>query len=310
MLPARSFLLLAALGWAATAAAAPPGWSLRDGDRVVLLGDAFVERDGELGIIESALVAGHPRHRLSFRNLGWTGDTVWAESRGVFDPPSAGYARMLTLVKELHPTVLVVAYGRNESFAGQAGQESFRAQLVRLCADLRTAAAVDRRPDEVRLVLVTPHPFENGPGIRAADRDNLAAYADIVREVAADERAGLVDLHARLRDGVAADTRLTTDGSHLSAAGYEAAARVFVATSGGTRPATSTAADDELRRAIAHKNMLFFHRWRPANETYLFLFRRHEQGNNAVEVSQFDPLVDAAEARIHDLVRPPADSRP
>ena len=68
--------------------------------------------------------------------------------------------------------------------------------------------------------------------------------------------------------------------------------------------------DDELRRAIAHKNMLFFHRWRPANETYLFLFRRHEQGNNAVEVSQFDPLVDAAEARIHDLVRPPADSRP
>ena len=38
-----------------------------------------------------------------------------------------------------------------------------------------------------------------------------------------------------------------------------------------------------LRQAIIKKNALFFHRWRPANETYLYGFRKHEQGNNAVE---------------------------
>jgi len=46
------------------------------------------------------------------------------------------------------------------------------------------------------------------------------------------------------------------------------------------------------------KNELFFHRWRPQNETYLFGFRKHEQGNNAKEVFQFDPLVVAEEKKI------------
>ena len=46
------------------------------------------------------------------------------------------------------------------------------------------------------------------------------------------------------------------------------------------------------------KNQLFFHRWRPQNETYLFGFRKHEQGKNAAEVAAFDPLVAAAEAEL------------
>ena len=51
----------------------------------------------------------------------------------------------------------------------------------------------------------------------------------------------------------------------------------------------------------AEKNMMFFHRHRPQNETYLFLFRKHEQGNNAVEVPQFDPIVDGFEKRIQAI---------
>ena len=46
------------------------------------------------------------------------------------------------------------------------------------------------------------------------------------------------------------------------------------------------------------KNRLFFHRWRPANETYLFLFRKNEQGNNAKEIPMFDPLIKAEEKKI------------
>jgi hypothetical protein len=46
---------------------------------------------------------------------------------------------------------------------------------------------------------------------------------------------------------------------------------------------------------------LFFHRWRPANETYLFLFRKHEQGNNAKEIPQFDPIIEKREHEIEQL---------
>jgi hypothetical protein len=58
-----------------------------------------------------------------------------------------------------------------------------------------------------------------------------------------------------------------------------------------------------LRTAIREKNELFFHRHRPQNETYLFLFRKHEQGNNAVEIPQFDPLIEKKEQQISVLKR-------
>lgn len=58
---------------------------------------------------------------------------------------------------------------------------------------------------------------------------------------------------------------------------------------------------EQLRRAIATKNELHFHRYRPQNETYLFLFRKHEQGNNAVEIPQFDPLIERQELLIDEL---------
>ena len=51
-----------------------------------------------------------------------------------------------------------------------------------------------------------------------------------------------------------------------------------------------------LRSAIRKKNELFFHRWRPENWTYLFGFRKQEQGQNAVEIPQFDPLIAEWEA--------------
>jgi len=58
---------------------------------------------------------------------------------------------------------------------------------------------------------------------------------------------------------------------------------------------------EQLRRTIIEKNQLYFHRWRPQNVTYLFLFRKHEQGNNAVEIPKFDPLVEAKEKEIAKL---------
>src|SRR5205823_738191 len=55
---------------------------------------------------------------------------------------------------------------------------------------------------------------------------------------------------------------------------------------------------EKLRQEIVAKNELYFHRWRPQNETYLFGFRKHEQGKNAREIPMFDPLVVAREKEI------------
>jgi hypothetical protein len=66
------------------------------------------------------------------------------------------------------------------------------------------------------------------------------------------------------------------------------------------RVSGNDAAEEELLAAIVEKNRLFFHRWRPVNETYLFLFRKHEQGQNAKEIPMFDPLVAEQDARIEE----------
>lgn len=61
---------------------------------------------------------------------------------------------------------------------------------------------------------------------------------------------------------------------------------------------------EELRKLIVKKNELFFHRFRPQNHTYLFGFRKHEQGNNAVEIPAFDPIIDQHEQEIFRLSLP------
>lgn len=72
-------------------------------------------------------------------------------------------------------------------------------------------------------------------------------------------------------------------------------------------PATTLyAKTEQLRQAILRKNQLFFDRFRPQNETYLYLFRKHEQGNNAVEIPQFDPLIAQQEKKIFELKQPVA----
>ena len=58
---------------------------LDDGDRVVFLGNTLIEREQRYGWWELALTARFPGKKVTFRNLGWSGDTVFGEAR-------AGYA--------------------------------------------------------------------------------------------------------------------------------------------------------------------------------------------------------------------------
>ena len=61
---------------------------------------------------------------------------------------------------------------------------------------------------------------------------------------------------------------------------------------------------ERLRGKSWPRTSCYFHRWRPQNETYLFGFRKHEQGNNAVEIPQFDPMVASKDDRIRKLSEP------
>ena len=94
---------------------------------------------------------------------------------------------------------------------------------------------------------------------------------------------------------------LTDDGVHFSPNGYASIAEKVLAAMGWEERTVGTDKLEALRQAVVEKNQLFFYRWRPQNETYLHGFRKHEQGNNAKEVPQFDPLVEAKDVEIAQL---------
>jgi lysophospholipase L1-like esterase len=279
---------------AASPARAAEKFELRDGDRVVLLGSTLVEREQRYGHWEAALTARFPDRGIIFRNLGWSGDTVFAESRGVFDPPEKGFQRLVEGVKGLRPTVLMVAYGTNESFDGEPGLPRF----VRGLEHLLDALA----PTRARVVLLSPPPMENlGPPLPdPADQNrNLERYADAIRKVAEKRKHTFVDLFRLFRDA-GKGRPLTDNGMHLTEDGYRRTAPLLLKGLGlGAGPGAEPG--DRLRAVIVEKNRLYFHRWRPQNETYLFGFRKHEQGQNAREVPLFDPLVAAKEKEIARL---------
>lgn len=351
-------------------------FELVDGDRVVFLGSTLIEREQRYGYWETLLTIRYPQCRIQFRNLGWSGDTVFGDARAGFGSTADGFRHLKEHVLALRPTVIVLGYGLNESFAGEPGLPYFLDGL-RVLLDTLT-------PTKARMVLLSPVRHENlGPPLPdpTAHNKNLRLYSDALRKVA-EQRGGLfVDLYDLLEDGTKASppAPLTDNGIHLTAYGYwktgaalehglglaplqwryegkaeEKGRSITFTTTRKTLPPPPPPADrptgatlsgdlslvcvrglgpgryrmtvdghpvavgtadewdagvkltrgpemnqvEQLRQAIIQKNLLYFHRWRPQNETYLFGFRKDEQGHNAREIPQFDPLVAKLEEEI------------
>lgn len=366
--------------------AAPP-FEFQDGDRVVFLGNTLIEREQRTGYWEAALTSRFHGRKIQFRNLGWSGDTVFGEARAGFDTPADGFRRLKEHTLALKPTLLIIGYGGNEAFDGPAGLPRFVAGLNTLLDALAPAKA--------EVVLLSPLKQEDlGRPLPdpAAQNKNLRLYADAIRDVAAKRGARFVDLYD-LKDDKS-KVALTDNGIHLTPYGYwktatalerqlglasprswrihfdlgmaygGAGAKVRLADEKTSQygvtdnvlplaPPAETAAEqlrwfrvgglaagphdllidgkkveshtaeewaaglwrtrgpdfdqaEKLRATIVAKNQLYFHRWRPQNETYLFGFRKHEQGQNAREIPQFDPLIAKAEEEIAKLAIPVA----
>jgi putative heme-binding domain-containing protein len=405
-----------------------PSLELRDGDRVMFIGDTLIEREQLYGYLEYRFTVLQPQKNITFRNLGWSADTPAGESRASFDfdKPGTGFDQLKEHVVSFQPSVVLIGYGMASSFQGEAGLPAFKHDLNHLLDTLQSVCT--NQP--LRVVLLSPIRHEAlGPPLPEPTAHNhlLALFTKAISEIAVERQAASnaaagpkysyislfndlpsqnapAELHPSHPD--------TDDGIHLTASGYlhlaqtvanafawepntwnveigtdgkatgrgtkisglersvnqvqfnvlddqlvspmrrdqkartpaasaPASIQVHALKSGryafwvdGTNLVTATAAEwergvaidhgpqfdqaEQLRQTILKKNELVFDRWRPQNETYLFGFRKHEQGQNAKEIPMFDPLIAEQEARIADLRHPvthlcqllPAGSRP
>jgi lysophospholipase L1-like esterase len=290
----RSLLILAVAGLSAPAA---QPLDLNDGDRVVWLGNTVIEREQRYGYWETALTLGHPDKNITFRNLGWSGDTVWGEARASFDSPAVGFRRLQERVVAAKPTVIIVGYGFNESFAGKDGLPRFQMGLDTLLDTLTATKA--------RVVVLGPQRHEDlGRPLPdpAENNKNIRLYRDAMRETAKKRGYPFIDLYERLGSE---KKPLTDNGIHFTAYGYWRTAQLLVPNVKLPAPrpeAMKLRPEDEkiekLRELIIEKNFTYFQNWRPQNWTYLFGFRKGEQGQNAKEIPQFEPIIAKLEAEI------------
>ena len=380
-----------------------------DGDHVCLVGATFIERAQLSEHLEAVLAGTLGTKRVTFRNLGWSADTVFAESRGIFDPPAAGYLRMVEQVRAEEPSVVFVCYGQNEALTLGMSPENFARQLGQFLDELAASG--------IPCVLMSPHELLPAPPpIPSPARFNsrIRVYSEAAGSVAQSRQLAFIDLFSdfsaqllsnskllqpftQTPAGNAAFAELADNGMHLTEPGYASAALLFrqrllglpatqptvridadkrtvtaadavidqvewqadgsevsfslrqsqlspipvaveiagaalaqrqpsaeasaetvpagtpadpltptaVAADGMARLAGSAQPYENLRQLVRAKNELYFHRWRPQNITYLFGFRKHEQGNNAADIARFDPFVRDLEGKIHAAQQPP-----
>ncbi len=313
----RVFLSVCLYLSVAAAVIAQPGgnasrpFAFQDGDRVVFLGDTWVEREQRDGYIETMLSGHLDGKQVIFRNLAWSGDTVLGRSRASFDPAEKGYERLIEQLEAVKPTVVFLGYGMAESFGGDDAK--FRRDLNTLLD-----AIVKISGEKVRFVLITPlyHEALGTPlPDPAAHNRQLEKFAAVTRSIARERSAWLVDLFNNIetyhkQPGARA---LTDNGIHptpfgfwqiatyLETALFSQSTPLVAAPQGSLITDADGSPGEELRHTIIAKNDLFFYRWRPQNQTYLFGFRRHEQGRNAKEIPMFDPLISEQEQKIFQL---------
>ena len=242
-------------------------FTLRTNDVVAFVGGTDVATARLTGHLETLLAVKFPGVR--FRNLGWEGDTVFAQPRDVGFPPLAEQ------LKRAGATVIFLQFGRAEALDGRQSVTKFSAAYDRLLA-----VASKQTP---RLVLVTPAPFEKGeaplPDLSPRNA-TLAAHAQAIREIAQQRQLPLVDLFNEL-GGVAHEApRLTDNGLELTPRGQALVAAIFarqlgfgeVAARAGEVNAQGVWPNgdwENLRAVVLEKNRLWFNYWRPQNWAFL-----------------------------------------
>jgi lysophospholipase L1-like esterase len=287
-------LLLSLLLAAQCACADDKPVTLPENPRVAFIGNTLVERDAEQGYFETRLILAFPEKEIAFRNLGWSGDTVRGEARAGFGQPVDGFNRLAKHVAELRPNVIFLNYGLNEAFAGPAGLPAFESDLSKLLDVLTkdgTAVVVFSIMEQENLGSPLPNP--------TAQNENIRLYNAALAQASAQRGLRYVDLYdipaayAKAHPG----RGFTSNEIHPTPAGFAFMAEQIARRLGlPARPWDQRA--ERVRQLTIEKNRLYFHRWRPENETYIFGFRKKEQGRNAVEIPQFDPLVAGKEAEI------------
>ena len=180
-------------------------FAIHDGERVVFLGDSITEQRLYTTYIEAYALSRHPEWKLTFRNVGWGGDTAWLRQRShpdenkLFAADAASQQKMVEDsvgrgldrdVLPLKPTFVTVKFGMNDH-----SYQPFRADIFAAYTRSQAEISKDLAAKGARIAFLTPQPIEE----KRVDPDkdirnqSLRKFSDGLKEVATKSNAMFVD---------------------------------------------------------------------------------------------------------------------
>lgn len=188
-------------------------FELKNGDRVVFLGNSLFENDFQYGYLELALTTRWPDRDVTYRNLGWTGDNVYGVARSTITNPPTGYELLMEHITKAQPTLVFIAYGGIEAQEGEAGLPVFKEGLTKLLDKIDQLGA--------KAILLSPIPVladESAP--RLVQRNALLErYAAAIATIASERGKRYIDLFKPIQE-ISKKTSITDNGIHLNETGY------------------------------------------------------------------------------------------
>jgi lysophospholipase L1-like esterase len=199
-------LLFTLLATALLATSAVAGdFLIKDGDRVVFLGDSITEQRLYTTYIEAYTLTRHPDWKLWFRNVGWGGDTSWLRQRAHPDEKqlfAADETSQQTMVEDavgrglkrdvlpLKPTVVTIKFGMNDH-----SYQKFREDIFGAYVRSQSELAKVLQANGARVAFLTSQPIEEKRPDPDKDVKNqsLRQFSDGLKEVAAKQGATFVD---------------------------------------------------------------------------------------------------------------------
>ena len=151
--------------------AATAEFAIRDGDRVVLLGDSITEQRQYTTFIETYTLTRFPKWHITFRNIGWGGDTA-----------QGGLGRAGRDMLPLKPTFVTIDFGMNDH-----GYRAFEKDIFNNYVDKQTQLVTLLKEKGARVALLTPQPIEEKRPDPDKDvrNESLRKMSDGLRDVAA-----------------------------------------------------------------------------------------------------------------------------
>ena len=252
---------------------APQTFQPAQGERIALVGGSFGDVLGQEGTFEALLHSRLAKSELVVRNFCRPADEV-----GVRQRPGS-YTAIDDPLKVFGPDAFACFFGFNESFAGAAGVEKFKADYEKYLDEM--ARADPAKGGAPRFVLVSPAAFEGASDGFLPDgkKENasLALYAKAVGDVAKKRGLAFAEVFSQTEKlfGEKTGLQFTADGARLNAAGSrEVAALLDRALCDTTNPAKPGPAFDKLRAACADKAWVHAQDYRMLNGWYVYGGRR------------------------------------